>query len=576
MSAVFGLVAFKSCLARLSSLLSLSRQTNCTQHSATPTCLAEESTKALWRLSLGSPHRGDICDETDPNVVGITSTPVIDVSASTMYVVARQQAPGTDDLPSAHDFLHAIDITTGTDLRNVQVNAALQLPDSNNQNHPATVAFNDTCERQRAGLLLQNGVVYRAYGTYNCDSNCPNDPYRGWIIGFRAADFASAGQFTNSEATGEGGMGVWQSGKGLAGTSDGSIFDQTGNDLPGNSSLAPLGDSFVKLSGNGTSITLVSSFQPADALSYKHGDTDLASGGPMLLPNGMLIGGGKDGQYFVLSQSNLATSPAFFQAYFNTFHYGPASYPYNSPGFFTTPCPAASSYSVADIGLMCYIDPSDYQNGESFGPNIHQGPVMWQDSASHAFIYKMPEKDYLKAFDYDIGSTTVNPAPAHVATVRPGADGMPGGFSSVSANGRLDGIVWTVAQQANSMYGPPTPAILYAHRASDLDLLWSNADDQVPLAKFTAPTIADGRVVLPSFNLFEVFGLKRPNPRLWPGYLSLGHDRTQVGQHGRQGGGSGRARGRTRSRRCGSATRFSLPCERRRIWSSQRTAVGEN
>jgi len=84
---------------------------------------------------------------------------------------------------------------------------------------------------------------------------------------------------------------------------------------------------------------------------------------------------------------------------------------------------------------------------------------------------------------------------------------MPGGFSSVSANGRRNGIVWTVVQQLNSMYGPPTPAIFYAHDASNLHELWNNGADAPALAKFTAPTIADGRVVLPSFNLFQVYGL---------------------------------------------------------------------
>src|SRR5712692_2283351 len=50
-----------------------------------------ESTKAVWRRSIGTPHVGDICGETDPPIVGITGTPVIDVSAGRMYVVARDQ-----------------------------------------------------------------------------------------------------------------------------------------------------------------------------------------------------------------------------------------------------------------------------------------------------------------------------------------------------------------------------------------------------------------------------------------------------------------------------------------------------
>ena len=35
----------------------------------------------------------------------------------------------------------------------------------------------------------------------------------------------------------------------------------------------------------------------------------------------------------------------------------------------------------------------------------------------HGFVYKMSEKDYLKAFDYDISAGTVNAKPAAVVTV---------------------------------------------------------------------------------------------------------------------------------------------------------------
>jgi len=466
-----------------------------------------ESTKWLWRTSLGAPHVGDICTETVPPIVGITSTPVIDVSGSVMYVVARDQA-GQHGL--GHDYLHALDIETGQSLRSTQVKATDPVHG---------FVFNDACQRQRPGLLLQNGVVYLGYGTYQCDQPCPNnEPYRGWILGFRASDFAQAGVFTNSQSQGEGGMGVWASGNGLAGAADGSIFFQTGNDIDQN--LAELGDSFVKLSSNGTSLTIASHYQPPAANAYRNGDTDLGAGGPMLLPDGKLVGGGKDGMLFVLAQHDLSTVQPGFQAYFNTFHLPtpgtanldpsdaviPNPY-YNAPTTYPTKCPPAGVYGVADEDQPCYIDVADYKDGESFGPNIHTGPVFWQNSKTHGFIYKMSEKDYLKAFDYDVAAGTVTPAPAAIATVRPAKDGMPGGFSSVSANGFKDGIVWTVVQQLNSMTGPPTPALLYAHDAATLKQLWSNDEDRVAFAKFTAPTIADGRVILPSAGLFQVYGI---------------------------------------------------------------------
>jgi len=72
-----------------------------------------DSSKAIWRTVLGTPHHGDICPETVPAVVGVTSTPVIDVSAGRMYVVARDDKNGKDGI--GNDYLHALDIATGTD-----------------------------------------------------------------------------------------------------------------------------------------------------------------------------------------------------------------------------------------------------------------------------------------------------------------------------------------------------------------------------------------------------------------------------------------------------------------------------
>jgi hypothetical protein len=463
-----------------------------------------ESTKAVWRTVIGTPHVGDICAETDPPVVGITSTPVIDVVAGRMYVVARDQR---GDGGMGVDVLHALDIATGADLRHVIVTANATIG-------KMTVAFQPACQRQRPGLLLQNGNVYLGYGTYSCDAGCPDSPYRGWVIGFRASDFAPAGAFTNSLAPAEGGMGVWASGNGLAGSDDGTaIFYETGNDIGGSGLLAN-GDAFIKLTSAPTALSFAARFQPANANDLRVGDTDLGSGGPMLLPGGKLVGGGKDGAFYVLPQSNLTTGATSFQAFYNSFHYGPAPYPYNSPPVYATECPLDDPVGhVANQDQHCWINPSLYPAGESYGPNIHGGPVYWGTDATHGLVYKMAEKDYLKAFAYDVSSGTLNPVPAAVAPVRPGHDGMPGGFSSVSASGAANGIVWTVVQQADGQWGPATPAILYAFDARTLAVLWSNAgEDEAAFAKFNSPTIADGRVFLPSVGHFQVYGLHRRVP----------------------------------------------------------------
>ena len=240
-----------------------------------------ESTKWIWRTALGGrpplpsgwtppdPHVSwqnkphDLCDETVPHVVGVTSTPVIDVSAGVLYVVSREQHGATD---LGHDYLHALDLGTGAILRTRQIGNTPQSPGESvitrggAANAVSALVFNDQAQRQRPGLLLQGGLLYLGYGTYTCDQPAPNgDPYRGWVLAYHAADFSPAGAFTNSASSDQAGMGIWQSGNGLAGAGDGSVFYMTGNDIgPG---LAPLGDAFVRLTGDGSSLQASSVFQ---------------------------------------------------------------------------------------------------------------------------------------------------------------------------------------------------------------------------------------------------------------------------------------------------------------------------
>jgi hypothetical protein len=87
---------------------------------------------------------------------------------------------------------------------------------------------------------------------------------------------------------------------------------------------------------------------------------------------------------------------------------------------------------------------------------------------------------------------------------------------SVSANGakRGTGIVWASLARQGDPGGPPIPGALRAFNAEDLSQeLWSSEDDAgrdgVPLfAKFCPPTIANGKVFLPTFSgQLLVYGL---------------------------------------------------------------------
>jgi hypothetical protein len=74
---------------------------------------------------------------------------------------------------------------------------------------------------------------------------------------------------------------------------------------------------------------------------------------------------------------------------------------------------------------------------------------------------------------------------------------MPGGFSSLSANGASDGIIWTCLPQADGQWHK-VPGALVAFDATTLHQIWSD-DTPMSFAKFCPPTIADGKVIRATF-----------------------------------------------------------------------------
>jgi hypothetical protein len=108
----------------------------------------------------------------------------------------------------------------------------------------------------------------------------------------------------------------------------------------------------------------------------------------------------------------------------------------------------------------------------------------------------MPEKDFLKAFRYDLTTKTVKEAPAVTAAgslAKPPADGMPGGYSSLSANGAKSGIVWTLMPNGDAQWNL-TPGRMAAFDALTLKQIWADPDNY-SFAKAVPPTIADGKVI---------------------------------------------------------------------------------
>jgi len=192
----------------------------------------------------------------------------------------------------------------------------------------------------------------------------------------------------------------------------------------------------------------------------------------------MAIGGGKDGNVFVVNQNNMGG--------------------YNPTG-------------TNDVVQTVQICTDGYNN-------IFSTPVYWNGS-----VYYHCNDNVLEAFSWNSNSTTapLSTTPTSKGTVT--YTRAHGATPSLSANGNNDGIIWDIDNSAYTSCGcnptstgtdPSGPSVLHAYDATSVatELYNSsqaaNGRDTAGLAlKFTVPTIANGKVFVPTATELDVYGL---------------------------------------------------------------------
>jgi hypothetical protein len=412
----------------------------------------------LWQVSMvgagevPSDDRG--CGQVMPEI-GITSTPVIDPNAGlhgTIYIVAMSKNASSQYFQR----IHALDITTGAE----EFGGPLLITAT----FPSAPAFDPAQYKERASLLLVNGGVITTWA-----SHCDIQPYTGWIIAYGVSQNILVKTATlNITPNGSEGA-IWQAGAGPAADSLGNVYFLDGNgtfDTTLNAGGFPIdgdfGNAFLKLSTS-SGLQVADYFAPFNTTSESNVDTDLGSGGAMLLPDmidalgstrHLAVGAGKDHNIYLVDRDAMGK-----------FNSGSNSNVYQE--------------------LVGVLPSGEFAMPAYFNNTLYYGGV----------------SEPIQAFAFSQAKLVTSASSTTTATFN-----YPGTTPGISANGVSNAIVWAV-QAAGSL------GVLHAYDASNLGSEFYNSNqaaanrDHFADNKFITPTIANGKVYVGTPNSVAVFGL---------------------------------------------------------------------
>jgi hypothetical protein len=430
----------------------------------------------LWHTKVGFPVP---CSANQPvpgsncnlvyltSVIGITSTPVIDLSQGAygaIYVEARVYSKITGKY---WHVLHKYDLSTGKDMPASPAVIGGSVHGTGKDNVKGFVTFNPRSEQDRGALLLANGIVYVPFASIN---DAPI--FHGWIFGYDATTMKRRYVFntTPNHSSNHGGAGeqggIWNGT--VTADVNNVLFTTTGNGT-WDSTVADWGNTYLKLTPGTSKLNVADYFTP-QALAFDKNDTDLGTSAAILLPDQtgtyphVMVGGDKNGTVYVVNRDNMGQ--------------------YHSSGDqILQELPGAVGVHVHGAG-----DCNDTHSDCNYGT-----PAYWNGN-----LYFSGVNDSVEAFAIANGQLS---APMSKS---PSTYGFPGATPAVSANGTTNGIVWVIE---------PIKSILHAYDATNLanelynstqapggrDALRSNV-------KFAPPTVVNGKVYVGTKNAVVVYG----------------------------------------------------------------------
>jgi hypothetical protein len=360
-----------------------------------------------------------------------------------------------------HQRLHALDITTGEELAHSPTEIHATYPGTGANSTNGTVVFDPSQYAERAGLLLLNGVIYLGW-----TSHCDGGAYTGWLMGYSESTLQQTSVLNLTPNGSEGS--IWMAGSGIAAGPGGYIFvlDANGTfDATLNSKGFPVnddfGNGFIKISTIGNKLAVADYFEDMNTVNESNNDTDLGSGGVLVLPDlkdksgnvhSLAVGAGKNSNIYVVNRNSMGR--------FN---------PNN--------------------------DNAIYQEIDGQIGGVWSMPAYFNNT-----IYYAAVGDNLKAFPITNARLATSPTMQSTNSFE-----YPGATPSVSANGTENGIVWAVENSS--------PAVLHAFEAGSLEEIYNsnqaaNGRDNFGSGnKFITPMVVDGKVLVGTPSAVAVFGL---------------------------------------------------------------------
>ncbi len=372
--------------------------------------------------------------------LGIVGTPYVDASGGFVYLVVQDTTPQFT--------LYQLSLSTGATLQSVVIAGSVTGtgdPVGGDCVSGGVLSFCASFEYvQRPGLVVANGNVYVGFGSTDVD------PYHGWLFAYAVSNFARVAVWCDTPNTGGGSL--WQSGAAPSVDGSGNIYVTTGNGNNWDPTTGSYVQSVVKLSPG---LVVADYFTPSNWASLNTNDEDVSANHFTLIP-GSHYGfyAAKDYNAYLIDINDMGHLQG-----------GGGTAP--QTWLVCTPCEKGKT--SGGYGQI-------YMNG------------VWYLSTTGNDVFGGVAAGSIYAYTFGGTTFTTTPVATNVNTWPfPGPAQIAG-----TSNGSGSQIVWAITGASQS-FTHTSNGTLRAFSTALVEL-WNSGVTLGLMAKYAAPTIADGKV----------------------------------------------------------------------------------